>query len=806
MGRFGSLAQLRLFDEDPSALGVEGTFRPNHEALVHRWYPYLEGFSHAFVTSLIEEFAPSEGPITLYEPFAGSGTTPTVAAFGGHRCLYSEINPFMRLVIETKTNAVRLAFPERDALHGYFGRLCAYAVANPISTGEARTTLDHAFAGRPYFTETRLAEILAVQSAIGAVDAPNPAFIDFARLALGAIAVGSSELRRAGDLRYRTAKERLRSDHSPIAAFAQQCEMIARDLQQLEPPQGEVTMLQPSALDPVQEGSFADFVITSPPYLNGTNYIRNAKLELWLTGFMRSEKELTGFRKEALTAGICDVVRNGREVEKFDFVESVACELDEVTYDRRIPQMVRRYFSDTRMWLENVQKALKPGGQAVIDIGDSRFANVHVPTDKCMASVAELVGLSVHEERFVRGRKSKDGSPLKQVLLILRKSEDSAIAPAKAEVPYAHRAREFAAKLPHKDEPYASRNWGHALHSLCSYQGKLKPAIAHILVREFTSHGDRVLDPLAGAGTIPLEACLQGRQAIANDIQELAFLLSSSKVTVGDPQSVWREYDHLCGVVERGIPDETDLTFGFNGSIAEFFDPGTLDEILKVRRFLRNSLMEGLSWERAFVLACFAHLLHGNRPYALSRNSHPVTPFKPTGEFEYRPSLPRLRKKIQRALESEPPRAATIAGEAHFGDYKALRLDAPVDAIITSPPFHNSTRFYIANWMRLWFCGWEREDFDLRKATFLETQQKKSMEVYRTFLDKCAEWLRPGGRLIMHLGRVKGFDMCAEIQQRMDPRFRLIHAFDECVAGREKFGLSDQGATDAHQYLFLERR
>ena len=28
-----------------------------------------------------------------------------------------------------------------------------------------------------------------------------------------------------------------------------------------------------------------------------------------------------------------------------------------------------------------------------------------------------------------------------------------------------------------------------------------------------------------------------------------------------------------------------------------------------------------------------------------------------------------------------------------------------LDAVITSPPFFDSTRFYLGNWMRLWFCG-----------------------------------------------------------------------------------------------------
>ena len=85
-------------------------------------------------------------------------------------------------------------------------------------------------------------------------------------------------------------------------------------------------------------------------------------------------------------------------------------------------------------------------------------------------------------------------------------------------------------KLPFKSPPFDGRNWGSPLHSLCSYQGKLKPAIAHFLVTQFTKPGETVLDPLSGAGTIPLEALLNGRRALANDLQELGFILSSAKV------------------------------------------------------------------------------------------------------------------------------------------------------------------------------------------------------------------------------------------------------------------------------------
>ena len=83
---------------------------------------------------------------------------------------------------------------------------------------------------------------------------------------------------------------------------------------------------------------------------------------------------------------------------------------------------------------------------------------------------------------------------------------------------YKEKAENFLTTMPYKHGEFAGRNWGHPLHSLCSYHGKLKPAIAHILIRDFTHPGDRVLDPLCGVGTIPLEACLQGRFGIGNDL------------------------------------------------------------------------------------------------------------------------------------------------------------------------------------------------------------------------------------------------------------------------------------------------
>jgi cyclopropane fatty-acyl-phospholipid synthase-like methyltransferase len=79
------------------------------------------------------------------------------------------------------------------------------------------------------------------------------------------------------------------------------------------------------------------------------------------------------------------------------------------------------------------------------------------------------------------------------------------------------------------------------------------------------------------------------------------------------------------------------------------------------------------------------------------------------------------------------------------------------------------------------------------------------MDFYILFFNKCASWLRKGGRLILHTGKSKKIDMAKEIIALMPPQFRFIGTINETVVKNEKFGIKDQGATIEHQYTFFER-
>src|SRR2546430_15523941 len=70
-----------------------------------------------------------------------------------------------------------------------------------------------------------------------------------------------------------------------------------------------------------------------------------------------------------------------------------------------------------------------------------------------------------------------------------------------------------------------------SLHQLSPYIGKVKSSIAGELVEKYSRKGDLVVDPFAGAGTIPLEAAIRGRRAFAADISPYARILSQAKLS-----------------------------------------------------------------------------------------------------------------------------------------------------------------------------------------------------------------------------------------------------------------------------------
>lgn len=797
----------------PSIGGLSGTFSSSKTAPLHSWFPYLEGYSPDFVEGIRSRYMPAAKKVI--DPFAGSGTSPLVLASMGVECGYCEVNPVMQVVIATKLRVAALDKTQRSLLRHGIDEL-AEDLVGKISSCEPDVALartyDTCFAPSVFFDAVTFESILRSRTFCDKLAKKNELLSKVLELTVLSNIVTCSRLKRAGDVRYKTEKELRTGIPALIPSAVFQLRMMATDC--IDCP---YTLATPRLLAPDAKSLraipkfYAEGVITSPPYLNGTNYIRNTKLELWFLRQIQGRDGLRAIRDQVVTAGINDVTKRKGLRGVTPRIVELLNNLEATAYDKRIPKMVAAYFEDMLCVFLGLHAQTRLGAVICVDIGDSRYGGIHVNTQDLLVDVAECAGLALQDKVHLRTRISKDRTELSQDLLVFERISECGNHKQpinSGDDSWQKRWRLFKDSLPHQRPPYSARNWGHARHSVCSFQGKMKPSLASFLVDSFTRPGDLVLDPFSGAGTIPFEAALNGRHAFAFDISLMAFAVTSAKLRPPASSRLEKMIARLASVIDNHKTTDQEIqelsSLKFNQTIPDYFHPKTLGEILAAREFFRISRDDTPEW--CFLLACMLHILHGNRPYALSRRSHPITPYAPTGPIEYRPVMEKLVKKVRLVLASELSRSFA-GGFCYMSDILEewpANIDK-LDAIITSPPFFDSQRFYMTNWMRYWFCGWSRDDFSREPSRFIESLQKKSLEIYRPILQQCKRRLKEKGVIVMHVGRSHKCDMARGLAQIAAENFNVYDIVDETVEHCEKHGVRDKGTVTSHQYLVLDQ-
>jgi len=782
-----------------------GTFSNNKTEKIFGWYPYLEGYSYDFIEDIISQIHPK--PQKIYEPFAGSGTTVIVAALKGIEVGYSEINPLMQFICQTKIESIKNAkiiINDLSKVNSFLKRLRPkdYKIINLSEKHNYMIQKD-------YFNHDILMQFVYLLTKIQNSKLSSE-IKNIMKVAIASITVKESNMIRRADLRKKKNNEFKEIENDVISLFINTVTKFINDLESFQHISLADTKLISKNAKKISSSNYNNYdaIITSPPYINGTNYFRNTKLELLLLDFIDKEEDLAFYRDESITAGINNVSSRIPQPETLNYLSKISDELENDNYDSRIPKLIKSYFSDMKIVFSNSFNLLKNNSDCFIDIGDSKFKNTHIPADKIYEEIAKEIGFILVDKIVLRSRFSKDGTPLKQYLLHFKKiSQKKAQITTSAEL-VKKNWEKFRDNLPYKQLPYSKRNWGNSLHSLCSYQGKLKPSLAHFLISEFTNEDMTVLDTFAGVGTIPFEGALQGRKVIGNDLSKVAYANTLAKIGQVSPNQVYKIIDTLQSYIKNNLPTDAvvnSIDVNFNKKIQDYYHSDTFKQIIAARNFFLENDIKDANY--ALVFSSLLHILHGNRPYALSRTSHPITPFAPKGDFINKDLIIKLKEKISRSLISEEKKHVNTS-EMILGDIFDLDKKLPaesIDSIITSPPFFDSTKFYLANWIRLWFAGWDKKDFNLEKEKYLETKQIKNINIYDDYFKICHFLLKKHGTIIMHLGVSKKANMGEMILPYAKKYFNIIGMFIEDVDGNEKFGIKDQGSVKGHQFIFLEK-
>lgn len=777
------------------------TFKSSKTIPFQRWYPYAEGYSPDFVTSIISKYINTPG--IIYEPFAGTGTTIFAADSMGFSTVYSEVNPVLQFLINTKLNVLNVSPTDRfiiaEELAIYSKNLLKFSCEKDL---DLQDNFIRVFKNSIYFGAESFSQILSAKTFLRNL---NDGLVkDLLTIAVISSLIPSSFLKKQGDLRFKTKKELQKGVPLFSEVFSENINAIVEDLKNSKclGLSKSHKFITPNAksISEVESELPISFVITSPPYLNGTNYIRNTKLELWFMEYLTSEKDLRFFRDEILTSGINDVkmVASGDiDLEAISpILKNTMAELRQSAYDVRIPQMVKSYFDEMYTFFKDLREKLANEAQLFIDLGDSAFNNVHVKTDLILIELLASLGYKLQLNDKLRERRSRGGMILSQVLIHLNYHKQC----------WKEGWTLFKENLPHQSLPYCKKNWGNQNHSLCSYQGKLKPAIAYHLVDTFVPTGGILFDPFAGVGTIPFEACLNGRIGLGADISIMAYYISQAKVGCSTHKLALEYINRLNSFIKNNKVSVSDIhlygEFGLNRNLKQYYHEDTFNEIILARRFFK--LNAPCNSSEMVVISALMHILHGNRPYALSRKSHPITPYAPTGDFIYKNLIEKLIEKVDRFFK-EKKSEDFKEGEIFLQDSTLLWPDRvnDLDAVITSPPFFDSTRFYNANWIRLWFSGWEPSDFKTMPELYIEERQKKSLSVYKPIFEQAKLRLKNGGVLVLHLGKSHKCNMGDALMRLGRNWFSHSELFDESVDHCQTFGIKDVGTVTDHQYLIL---
>ena len=381
-------------------------FMANRETPVHRWVPWIAGFSRQFVQDALTRHLPEPG--VVLDPFAGVGTTLVEADIAGHEAVGFEINPYAVFAARAKLGAHRL---EPARLAAAATELLAFMDEGERTGRAPQASPPASFRTRaPFYSPAVERKVLLTFDFMETLKPPVAALF---RLAFAATMVGYSNYSYEPSLGRKASVGRPDVEDDDVAgAIAAKLHQMAEDAawyqrERANPERDDGCVLEDSFFEgysALEEGS-VDLLVTSPPYLNNYHYNRNTRPHLYWLGLCSAPSDLK--RLETLNFGT--YWQKARDEKRIDLDPSIADDaireaIDEVRVrnpDKGVyggngwANYAAQYFNDCARFLDGAAWCLRPGATALVVIGNSILQGVPIPTDRFLSAIAETRGFAV---------------------------------------------------------------------------------------------------------------------------------------------------------------------------------------------------------------------------------------------------------------------------------------------------------------------------------------------------------------------------------------------------------------------------
>ncbi len=409
-----TVKQMRLFPEEQEIARKDttSTFSDNLSLPVHRWFRFSAGFSALWARDLIRK-EKAKGRHRIFDPFVGSGTVLLESESNSVDAIGIDAHPFVARVARAK-----LYWRESPkAFRDY-----ALSVLEQASKQEGD---ENEYPGliRKCFPPTTLLRLDSLRKT-WEISANGTPLSELTWLVLMSILRECSPVGTA-QWQYILPNKAKAKAADPYSAFRAKIHLMADDMvrrQRQTHGSQAILYLEDARTCSSIPDSWADLVITSPPYANNYDYADAVRLEMSFLGEIREWGDLQDTVRKYLirscTQHVTKVNRDACSILKDSLLKAIQNEIVEICAQLEIERekhggrkpyhtMIASYFSDMAKVFVALRRVTTQDALVCFVIGDSAPYGIYVPVDRWLGKLAVSAGFKSFSFERTRDRNVK---------------------------------------------------------------------------------------------------------------------------------------------------------------------------------------------------------------------------------------------------------------------------------------------------------------------------------------------------------------------------------------------------------------
>ena len=382
-------------------------FNKNKKEPIHRWYPFVEGYSKEFIKSIINEV--NKENLVCLEPFSGSGTTAVELQHNNIPCYSFEINPLMYIIAKVKLEN-DYDLNEIERWHDFIQK------KRVVVNVDLKTVFSTLYEGdnkkKWNYDKSVGFAVQKLKMSISLIKEEKYKNLFFVILA--AILLDVSNLYRNGKcLSYKKNWEEINLSEADVFKkfddkISKEIKVDIQSIKKTIQKNGNILFNEDSrvGIEKEVENNSIDLVITSPPYLNSRDYTDTYMLELKTLGLTNTYEEVRNLREKTLRSHVQIKWQDNESINNKTLESTLKllkdCAGEQEVWNSSILDMIRLYFVDIQKIFHVLYKKMKPGGRIYFNVSNSAYFNVMINTLEICAEIAENEEFKIIEIRKAR--------------------------------------------------------------------------------------------------------------------------------------------------------------------------------------------------------------------------------------------------------------------------------------------------------------------------------------------------------------------------------------------------------------------